>query len=229
MRATFTAVVTEDSQSLVSAVEARLLDAIIGGDIRLGERIVEARIARQMGISRAPLREAARRLEQRGLLLTTPNRGFSVRTYSAKQIDDLYSFRLEIERFAVEIACARADQAGLGRLATQLTVLSEAAHRGNRRRVLRESVEFHQTLCDIGGNSYLSQAFRQISADVEIATAHLSQVRIDASAIIERNSAVLVPILARDAAGAWALIRSQIEAYWSEVRDRAHRMLPDVD
>ena len=75
---------------LVGVVEAQLQQAILSGRIAPGERIVEAELARQMGVSRAPVREAARRLESLGLLISRPRHGFAVRTVSPKQVNDLY-------------------------------------------------------------------------------------------------------------------------------------------
>ena len=93
---------------LVAMVEAQLQDAILEGRIALGERIVEADLARRMGISRAPVREAARRLESTGLLVARPRHGFAVRDFTLQQVDDLYQVRITLEGMGARLACRHA-------------------------------------------------------------------------------------------------------------------------
>ena len=98
---------------LVGVVEERLTQAIVQGRLPPGSRVVEAEIARQMAISRAPVREASRRLERQGILVSRPRRGFFVREMSVREIDDLFQVRLSLEMTAVAAACEHADAAGL--------------------------------------------------------------------------------------------------------------------
>ena len=70
------------------------------GRLPPGSKVVEAGIARELGVSRAPVREAARLLEQQGLLVASPRRGFFVRKFAADDIDDIYDLRLCVERHA---------------------------------------------------------------------------------------------------------------------------------
>lgn len=80
---------------------ARILtDAIVSGQLKPGDRVVESVIARDHGVSRAPVREAGRLLEEAGLLVSQANGGFFVRTVDAKDLDSLYELRLCIEHEA---------------------------------------------------------------------------------------------------------------------------------
>src|SRR5207253_2721310 len=90
---------------LVAAVEAQLTQAIVEGRLPPGSRIVEADIARRMNVSRAPVREAARRLERQGVLVSRPRHGFAVRTVTVREIDDLFQVRLNLELMAASLAC----------------------------------------------------------------------------------------------------------------------------
>src|SRR5262249_28792386 len=74
------------SLSLVTQVKDRIMRAITNGDLLPGQRIVEGAVAQRLGTSRGPVREAARLLEQRGLLVSLPRRGFFVRQFEAKEI-----------------------------------------------------------------------------------------------------------------------------------------------
>src|SRR5450830_1646015 len=96
-----------DLPDLVAVVEAQLQQAIVEGRLPPGARIVEAELARQMGVSRAPVREAARRLESQGLLVARPRYGFTVRTLDLQQINDLFQVRIGLEVMATGLACRR--------------------------------------------------------------------------------------------------------------------------
>src|SRR2546429_7483681 len=89
---------------LVGQVARILTQAIVQGRLPPGSKVVEAGIARELGVSRAPVREAARLLEKQGLLVASPRRGFFVRKLGIKNIDEIYDFRNCIERHARGLA-----------------------------------------------------------------------------------------------------------------------------
>jgi len=79
---------------LVEQVRDKLVAAIATGELEPGQRIVEAELARRMGISRGPIREAARLLQQWGILSSEARRGFFVRKVSLEEIDNLVDYRI---------------------------------------------------------------------------------------------------------------------------------------
>src|SRR6266403_5713293 len=89
---------------LVGQVARILTQAIVQGRLPPGSKVVEAGIARELGISRAPVREAARLLERQGLLVASPRRGFFVRKLAIRNIDEIYALRLCIDRHASVLA-----------------------------------------------------------------------------------------------------------------------------
>src|SRR6056297_4052891 len=86
--------------ALSQQIARMLTDAIVSGQLRPGDRVAESVIARDLGVSRAPVREAGRLLESAGLLVSHANRGFFVRTIDSEDLDSLYELRLCIEREA---------------------------------------------------------------------------------------------------------------------------------
>ncbi len=90
--------------------------AIVENRYAPGERLVEQTIAGELGLSRTPVREALRRLEAEGLVVSEPNRGASVRPLSSTEVVDLYGLRIRLESYAVEVATQRATEAELGEL-----------------------------------------------------------------------------------------------------------------
>src|SRR5947209_19061185 len=84
-------------QSLRAEVRERLRQAIMQGELKPGEQIVESRLARQLGISQAPVREALRELEQMGLVVNHMRRGTFVRELTAQDAWEMYTLRAQLE------------------------------------------------------------------------------------------------------------------------------------
>jgi DNA-binding GntR family transcriptional regulator len=83
--------------SLSTSVREQLIHLVVVGTLKPGDRINEVQIATSLGVSRGPVREAARELEGQGLLVSRPNQGFFVATFSGRDIIDLYEIRDWIE------------------------------------------------------------------------------------------------------------------------------------
>src|SRR6476659_1173300 len=90
--------------------------AIVENRYPPGQRLVEQRIAEELGLSRTPVREALRMLEAEGLVVSERNRGAMVRPLSTTEVVDLYGLRIRLESYAVEVATERATEAELGDL-----------------------------------------------------------------------------------------------------------------
>ena len=99
--------------------------AIVENRYPPGQRLVEQRIAEELGLSRTPVREALRRLESEGLVVSERNRGAMVRPLSATEVVDLYGLRIRLESYAVEVATDRATEVELGQLVAAADAFSE--------------------------------------------------------------------------------------------------------
>ena len=94
----------------------QLRAAIVENRYAPGLRLVEQKIAAELGLSRTPVREALRRLEAEGLVVSERNRGAMVRPLSTTEVVDLYGLRIRLEAYAVEVATERASETQLGDL-----------------------------------------------------------------------------------------------------------------
>jgi GntR family transcriptional regulator, gluconate operon transcriptional repressor len=90
-----------------------LRERILTGDFAMGERLNEAGIARQLGISRGPVREALKELRAEGLVLEAPRRGAFIVELTAKDVAEIYELRAAIETGAVRVLMARKDPAAI--------------------------------------------------------------------------------------------------------------------
>src|SRR6266849_628285 len=118
--------ILKDSGQLVqnASVTAKELirQAILEGGLEPGSRLKEEELARELGISRTPVREALLMLHAEGLIVTTPNRGASVRVHEAEDLDDLYQLRALLEGHATRRAATRISE-------REIEVLRESCER----------------------------------------------------------------------------------------------------
>lgn len=206
------------SADLVTQVSEQLAGAIVAGDLAPGQRLVEAELARQMGISRAPIREAARRLEQRGLLVAHPRRGFFVRRFALDEIDDLYGLRICLESYAARLASERAQPDELAALRRQLDRLHSLADAGAMAAQVEEDLRFHMMICEMSGNRKLLRLFTDLTSEVRMAIAMIGRLYDDPTRIAETHLPLIDAIESRDVARIDAEIEHHIGVAWREVR-----------
>jgi DNA-binding GntR family transcriptional regulator len=207
-----------ESTDLVGLVEAELTRAIVEGHLPPGSRIVEADIARRMGISRAPVREAARRLERQGVLVSRPRHGFAVRTISVQEIDDLYEVRLSIELTSIELACRRADDAGLARVKALVdTMVREAATQAQDERITSD-LELHTLICELSGNAHLRRIYQNTQTELRMIIALIDAVYHDPATVASLHYPIVDALMKRDAEAAKTAMRVHLEDAWKNVR-----------
>src|SRR5262245_18767889 len=143
------------NQSRSEFVFAALRDAIWEGRFRRGERIPEEEIARSLGVSRTPVREALRRLQERGLVVVGAGRSLVVAELSKQQVFELYAMRELLEGSAARFAAQHAHEAEIGMLHRLLDEFDK--HRGNPRMLISLNRRFHRAVCEAAHNRYLSQ------------------------------------------------------------------------
>src|SRR5512134_3352525 len=122
------------SRNVLSAqVKERLLEAILDGRYPPGARIVETRVARELGTSQAPVREALRDLEGLGVVETTAFRGARVRRPSAAELLEAFAVRAELESLGARLAVGRLSDEDLEELAGYVDQMQRAAESGDTR------------------------------------------------------------------------------------------------
>lgn len=113
-----------------STAYAQIRSAIVEGRYLPGQRLIEQRIAEEFDYSRTPVREALRRLQAEGLVVSEPNRGAAVRTVTVAEIADLYELRARLEAYACELAAARIDDHAITELRSAITDFGVAIDAG---------------------------------------------------------------------------------------------------
>src|SRR5581483_7482252 len=137
--------------------------ALITGDYLPGDRLRESEIAEQMGVSRGPIREAFRQLEQEGLIISHPHRGTYVATTSAEEFEHLVAVRTLLEGYAIRHAVKRATPEHVTELRRVIQRLSAAVATMSLPEVAECVVTVHRTIVDLAGSPILSRMWSTVT------------------------------------------------------------------
>lgn len=202
------------SADLASRIADQVLQAISDSRLTPGQKVAEARLAREMGTSRAPVREALRLLESQGLIVSHPRRGFFVRSYDADELHDIYDLRECLELHAAEAALARITDADIDKLAAQVELLKRLAHDGLMQEQVAQDYEFHRMLCVLGGNMRVVRLFDQIATQLRAGISLLGRVYDDPTEIAKSHDILIDALRQKDA----ALLRQELKDHLEEAR-----------
>jgi len=159
-----------DSQTRSSGSVERIYRVIkaraIAFTIKPGERLNEVALARELSVSRTPLREALNRLVAEEFLRWLPRRGYVVRELDSKEIFDLYEFRTALEVSAAKMACERATDEEIEELSRFVESRSKNADESDTLRVVSLDEEFHERLVALSGNHEMVRVLRNVNARI---------------------------------------------------------------
>ncbi len=139
-----------------------LLGRILAGELTPGARIVETRIARELGISQGPVREALRDLTTLGLVQLEPYRGARVRRPATGEIQEAMRVRAELEAMAAAEACPRVTAEHVAELRGMIAGMVELAADGDMEAYVRRNTEFHRTVVRLSGNRTLERLWEML-------------------------------------------------------------------
>ncbi len=143
-------------KSLVASIVEDLQDKILKQQLKPGQRMVEAELCEQMGVSRSPLREAFRILESQGFLVHEPRKGMTVSRISLKEIENIYVIRANLESLATYLAVKKGDPGTLEELKRLQQEMVRAAEGGDIGTYHRLNLKFHAVLTQASGNERLA-------------------------------------------------------------------------
>ena len=186
---------------LSDQVKDYLLTAILAGEFPPGSRIIETRVARHLGVSQGPVREALRDLEALGLIDSTPYQGARVRQPHKAELLEAYDVRAVLESFGARLAMPRLSDADLLDLEGYVTSMQQAARNGDEKEQARIDVVFHSRIVAISGNQVLQRLWRYLEP---VSRTHITYILpgIDADVISGLHLPILAALRARDTASA---------------------------
>jgi DNA-binding GntR family transcriptional regulator len=147
---------------LSDRVKEHIIEAVLSGELKPGDRIVESSMARQLGVSQAPVREAIRDLVLLGFLESEPYRGTSVRSFTPEELWETYTVRAALESLAARLAAEHITQADTEALQRILDEMMEAAHQQDQDRLVQLDNHFHEKILQISRNKTLYQLWKTL-------------------------------------------------------------------
>jgi DNA-binding GntR family transcriptional regulator len=152
-----------DRISYRHVVRDRLREAILTGELTPGQRLNEVAVAKQLGVSPTPVREAFRDLEHAGLIEVNPRRGAVVKAMTHRDLAEMYSLRSHLERLAVRLAHPRLTEEDFGQLEDLIRKMEETAQEGEAAAMVEVDVAFHRHIVASADHSLLLQTWERIN------------------------------------------------------------------
>ena len=198
--------VLEEYIPLRDVVFKSLREAIIPGQLQSGERLMEIKLSEKMGVSRTPIREAIRKLEQEGLVIMRPRRGAEVAPIDEKNLREILEIRKALESLTGRLASSKASVDDIRNLTNINTAMKRAVDMGDVEMMTEKDVDFHETITRIAGNDHLSEM-------IDMIREHLYRYRLafikglsDRSVLIEEHAKIIEAIETGDGVGAGQFI-----------------------
>lgn len=156
-----------DYKPLREIIFNTLREAIIVGELKPGERLMEIQLAEKMGVSRTPVREAIRKLELEGLVNMIPRKGAHVAELSVKNIMDVLEVRSSLDGLATSLAAERMRDEDLKDLKHVLSQFANYVEKGNLQGSIKKDVEFHDIIYSSSRNDKLIQIVNNLREQVQ--------------------------------------------------------------
>ena len=209
-------------QSLTSLVQREIERRILAGELAPGVKLNEAELAMAMGVSRGPVREAFRALEQAGLVHTQKNRGVFVRQVSLEEADEIYEVRAALEAQIGRLAAKRITPAQLERLRGIVKRMHAVGRSRDADAYFPLNLEFHEVLADAAANRALAANYRRVVNELNLYRRETLTRNLDIIPVSTQDHEAIVNAIAKgDAAAAERLLYDHV----INSRARVHQAL----
>ena len=222
--------VGEERRPLPTRVREAIEERILTGALREGDQIVEYQLARQLGISQTPVREALRTLERDGLVVTRPHRGTFVRRVTKREAHERYTLGMELESFAARLALPRLTPADFTALEELVDDMAAAAAEARERqtedafaRTVELNVDFHRYLVERAEHELLLKAWLSVNPLNWRFVTYTRLLNPDPVELAERHRSLIAAYRSGDQVLASSAIRQHV---W-EVAERVLANMPE--
>jgi DNA-binding GntR family transcriptional regulator len=184
--------------------------AIAQGRIPPAARLFEVSLAREMGTSRAPVREALSQLEREGLVVKEPNRGARVVELTEEIVREVASLRGLLEGFAASLAAERLTAGQFAALDTIVKDMDQAVRQGEYARLVELDYQFHDFICRGSGHRTLYETWSAISGKVRLYLSTTNLMYRNLKLVVRGHGEILAALRSRDAAQASRAIQAHL-------------------
>jgi DNA-binding GntR family transcriptional regulator len=215
----------KEFSNLSASIVATLKERIIHWQYPPEHRLTEAELCQKFGVSRSPVREALRTLATDGFVKKMPNRGYAVKQYNLREIEELYEVRLALELFVVEYLAKRGapKQDNIDALKRTWTGLLNGSSKKDEE-LARLDTQFHETLAQATGNKSLLRQLRAINERlllfrmIDFGKAHRAE------STCHQHLEILKRIAAKDISGSRKAMQRNIE----DGKNNVHTTIKDA-
>ena len=187
-----------NSFSLTDEIVDIIRERILKGEYKIGEKIKENQIATELKVSRTPIREAFKQLENEGLIDYIPNRGCFAKGFTRQDIEDIYAVRKALEILAVEWAVNRITPEEIQSLQDQSDLMEFYTSRRDSKKVLEINTDFHDVIYNATGSRFMAQVLRSYKEYIEQTRKVIFYEQDYLEEIFQEHKAVLDAMIARD-------------------------------
>jgi DNA-binding GntR family transcriptional regulator len=206
--------------TLRERIYEEIVRMIVSGELPSGAALDERALTERLAVSRTPFREAIGTLAKEGLVEIRPYRGFYVRTFTAKEIEDLYELRKTLESMAARLAVQRMTEADIDRFAAMLDEGVAALQRRDMALYADRDREFHQTIARLSDNLALIETLGRLDLQIQICRLVANESDDFARRAAQERDRILQAFRARDAEAAARLMHEHIADVQSAVMAR---------
>jgi DNA-binding GntR family transcriptional regulator len=196
--------------TLRERIYEEIVRLIVSGELPSGGSIDEKVLTEKLQVSRTPFREAIGTLAKEGLIEIKPYRGFFVRSFSRKEIEDLYELRKTLECFAVQLAVPNLSDRDIARFEAILDAAVAALSSGDMETYGARDREFHEMIADRSGNAALIETLSRLALQIQVCRAIANESREFAERAARERDDILGAFRARDIGRASDLMRTHI-------------------
>ena len=188
-----------------------LRQAILKGELKPGERLMEIQLANRLGVSRTPIREAIRKLELEGLVLMIPRKGAEVAQITIKNLQDVLQVRGALEQLAIQIVCKNITEEGIAELKKANKEFEKAIKQGDLTVITDADVEFHEIIYNATNNTRLINILNNLREQMYRYRVEYLKDRNSHAKLVEEHELIIAQLSSGDEIGAVKTILTHIE------------------
>lgn len=207
------------AHTLPALVQRELTRLILAGALRAGTKLNEVDIAGRLGVSRGPVREAFRALEESGLVRLEKHRGVFVREVALAEADEIFELRALFDEYAGRRAAERATRADIAGLEALVDRMAAAVAQGDPDAYFDLNLAFHDRIVVLAGNAKLASLYRRLVNELSL----YRRASFDLAGTLPRSIAEHRAIVAAIATGDAESAGRRLHAHVTASRERVHR------
>ena len=196
---------------LSEQIKAQLMDEIITGTYKPGDRLVESSLSKQFDVSQSPVREALKGLIEMGLVVQEPYKGTTVRDISSKDLHEVFSVRAALESLAAGLAAERCTSDDISVLEGMLVRMAALAEAGDEKNRIRMNNLFHDEIIRISGHSLIAKLSKSLRFAGWSQRKGSRFSKDEIVNLVARHRKIIDSIASHNVAGAEAEMRRHIE------------------